>query len=111
PAPKTIANAEGLAADKITYLPGTRVCEIDRIHHGIALLPTQCELHYDRLLLTTGASARKLAIESHGGAAIHYLRTFADALKIRAELSRGKRILVIGGGFIGLEIAAKIGRA
>jgi 3-phenylpropionate/trans-cinnamate dioxygenase ferredoxin reductase subunit len=105
-APKAITNAEELAADKITYLPGTRVCEIDRVHHRVALLPTQREFHYDRLLLTTGASARKLAIESHNGAEIHYLRTFADALKIRAELSHGKRILVIGGGFIGLEIAA-----
>ncbi|MDB6105333.1 MAG: Aa [Gammaproteobacteria bacterium] len=103
---ETIANAEGFAADKITYLPGTTVCEIDRIHHRVALLQTEREFHYDRLLLTTGASARKLALESHDGADIHYLRTFADALKIRAELSPGKRILVIGGGFIGLEIAA-----
>jgi 3-phenylpropionate/trans-cinnamate dioxygenase ferredoxin reductase subunit len=105
-APKTIATAEGFAADKITYLPGTTVCEIDRIHHRVALLPKQREFHYDRLLLTTGASARKLALESHNGAGVHYLRTFADALRIRAELSPGKRILVIGGGFIGLEIAA-----
>jgi 3-phenylpropionate/trans-cinnamate dioxygenase ferredoxin reductase subunit len=103
---KTIANAEGFAADKVTYLPGTTVCEIDRIHHRVALLQTEREFHYDRLLLTTGASARKLALESHDGADIHYLRTFADALKIRAEFSPGKRILVIGGGFIGLEIAA-----
>jgi 3-phenylpropionate/trans-cinnamate dioxygenase ferredoxin reductase subunit len=106
PLPKTIVNVEGLAAAKIIYLPDTRVCEIDRIHHRVAVLPTQREFHYDRLLLTTGASARKLAIENHSGTEIHYLRTFADALKIRATLSRGKRILIIGGGFIGLEIAA-----
>jgi 3-phenylpropionate/trans-cinnamate dioxygenase ferredoxin reductase component len=104
--PRTTVNAEELAADKITYLPGMRVCEIDRIQHRVALLPTQREFHYDRLLLTTGASARKLATESHSGAEIHYLRTFADAVKIRARLSRGARILIIGGGFIGLEIAA-----
>jgi len=105
-APRTTVNAEALAADKITYLPGTSVCEIDRIQHRVALLPTQREFHYDRLLLTTGASARKLATESHRGAEIHYLRTFADAVKIRAKLDRGARILIIGGGFIGLEIAA-----
>jgi len=83
-----------------------RVCEIDRIGRRVMLLPTHCEIHYERLLLATGASARQLAIESHSGVEIHYLRTFADALKIRAKLGRGARILVIGGGFIGLEIAA-----
>jgi 3-phenylpropionate/trans-cinnamate dioxygenase ferredoxin reductase subunit len=103
--PKTIANADALAAAKITYLPGTRVCEIDRIGRRVMLLPTHREIHYERLLLTTGASARQLAIERYG-VEIHYLRTFADALKIRAKLGRGARILVIGGGFIGLEIAA-----
>jgi 3-phenylpropionate/trans-cinnamate dioxygenase ferredoxin reductase subunit len=104
--PKAIANADALAAGRITYLPGTRVCEIDRTGRRVTLLPTHREIRYERLLLTTGASARQLAIESHSGVEIHYLRTFADALKIRAKLSRGARLLVIGGGFIGLEIAA-----
>jgi len=95
-----------LAAANITYLPSTSVCEIDRIGHRVMLLPTQREIYYQRLLLSTGASARQLPAESHGGVDIQYLRTFADALKIRAKLCRGARILIIGGGFIGLEVAA-----
>lgn len=73
--------------------PGRRV----RLTDG-ALLP------YDRLLLATGASPRRLP-----GAAFRrllYLRSFDDALALRPRLRSGGRTVVIGGGFLGLEIAA-----
>jgi 3-phenylpropionate/trans-cinnamate dioxygenase ferredoxin reductase subunit len=59
---------------------------------------------YAKLLIATGAKPRKLAMA--GGDALLYLRTFADALVLRSHLEPGRRLAVIGGGFIGLEIAA-----
>jgi len=104
--PKVVATASALAADKITYLPGMTVSGIDRVGHTVTMLPTLLQIRYERLLLATGASARQLTTECYAGAEIHYLRSFADALKIRAKLSPGAQLLIIGGGFIGLEIAA-----
>jgi 3-phenylpropionate/trans-cinnamate dioxygenase ferredoxin reductase subunit len=57
-------------------------------------------------LLATGARPRKFSLEGSESADVLYLRTFADALALRAKLSPGKHVAVIGGGFIGLETAA-----
>ena len=70
-------------------------------------------LPYDKLLLATGSVPRKLPMPGLGGRC-GYLRTFNDALAIRAHLSAGNRVAIIGGGFIGLELAAsarKLGAA
>jgi len=63
-------------------------------------------LAYDRLLLTTGSRAR--AIDAPGAAlsGVHYLRTIADVDGITASLTPGARVLLIGAGYIGLEVAA-----
>jgi NADPH-dependent 2,4-dienoyl-CoA reductase/sulfur reductase-like enzyme len=60
---------------------------------------------YDRLLIATGAAARRMPgqPELEG---IHLLRTLDDALAVRSELERGPRVLVVGAGFIGAEVAA-----
>lgn len=62
-------------------------------------------LSYDRLLLATGAQARKLP-GTEGIAAVKTLRTHADAMAIRNSLVTDARIVIIGGGFIGLELAS-----
>jgi 3-phenylpropionate/trans-cinnamate dioxygenase ferredoxin reductase component len=59
---------------------------------------------YDRLILTTGATARTLAVS--GGEHAHTLRTFGDAKRLRPLLQQGTKVVVVGGGFIGLEVAA-----
>lgn len=56
---------------------------------------------YDRLLLALGARPRRLDLEH-----VHYLRTHEDAADLRGLVAPGRRMLVVGGGFIGLEIAA-----
>lgn len=62
---------------------------------------------YAKLALTTGASVRPLPVPGADQAGVCYLRSLADARYIRAELSGGpRRVVAIGGGFIGLEIAA-----
>ena len=63
-------------------------------------------LGYDRLLLATGSVARKVAIPGHDLVGVHYLRTIADVDRIRAELAPGARVVIVGGGYIGLEVAA-----
>lgn len=64
------------------------------------------EVAYDRLLLCLGAAARRLSCPGAGLAGVHYLRSIADADAIRADIKRGARAVIIGGGYIGLETAA-----
>ena len=61
---------------------------------------------YDRLLLATGSSPRRLPLADASGAPVSYLRTLEDSARIKAMLAPGHRIAVIGGGWIGLEVAA-----
>ena len=53
-----------------------------------------------------GARARRLAVPGAGPDTVHYLRSFGEAEAMRRRLSPGSRLVVIGGGFIGLELAA-----
>jgi 3-phenylpropionate/trans-cinnamate dioxygenase ferredoxin reductase component len=63
-------------------------------------------LPYDALMLATGSRPRRLPVPGADLAGVHYLRTIADADGIRAECTAGGRLVIIGGGYIGLEVAA-----
>lgn len=63
-------------------------------------------LAYDRLVLATGAEPRRLALADGSGAPVHYLRTWGDSQRLRAAMTEGARLGVVGGGWIGLEAAA-----
>lgn len=63
-------------------------------------------LAYDRLLLATGATARRLPLLDALGDAVHTLRTLDDAQRLRAALRPGCRVLLVGAGVIGLELAS-----
>jgi NADPH-dependent 2,4-dienoyl-CoA reductase/sulfur reductase-like enzyme len=63
-------------------------------------------LGYDQLLLATGAVARRLPMADESGAPVAYLRTLDDCRRIQAALVPGARIAIIGGGWIGLEVAS-----
>lgn len=63
---------------------------------------------FDRLILATGASPRRLDIAVDPGARVHYLRTWSDADELRAATENAKRAVVIGASFIGLETAASL---
>jgi 3-phenylpropionate/trans-cinnamate dioxygenase ferredoxin reductase subunit len=88
---------------EIAHDIGRRVTAISR-GDKLLKLADGSTIPYGRLLIATGARPRKLAIP--GGDALLYLRTFADALALREHLVPGRRLAIIGGGFIGLEIAA-----
>ena len=61
---------------------------------------------YDGLLLATGSHPRLLPLPGAELAGVHYLRSVADVDRLRAELAPGRRVVIIGGGYIGLEVAA-----
>ena len=63
-------------------------------------------LNYDRLLIATGSSARKLSVPGADTPGILYLRTLADCYALRRAIVPGTRVVVVGGGFIGMEVAA-----
>jgi 3-phenylpropionate/trans-cinnamate dioxygenase ferredoxin reductase subunit len=103
--PKTIFAADQFAAAGIRRLAGVRAVAIDRRAKRVALSDGTA-LAYERLLLATGADARRLALPGADDPRVMTLRTHDDAVKIAAALHPGARLAVIGGGFIGLELAA-----
>jgi 3-phenylpropionate/trans-cinnamate dioxygenase ferredoxin reductase component len=105
PAPRTIVGHDKLAALGIDFRPGVAAAAIDRAAQSVTLASGD-RLSYARLLLATGASARRLPLPGADGPACVTLRSYADALRIRREIGAGRRIAIIGGGFIGLEVAA-----
>lgn len=103
--PKFIAAHETYAAGNIRLLTGVTATGLDAEAHSITLSDGS-HLTFDRLLLATGASARSFPNAPAEGRHIRSLRTHNDALTLRGMLQPGKRLAVIGGGFIGLEVAA-----
>ncbi len=63
-------------------------------------------LGYDRLLLATGAEPRRLSIPGADLGGIHYLRTLPDSDRLRERIEQGGRLVVVGAGWIGCEVAA-----
>jgi 3-phenylpropionate/trans-cinnamate dioxygenase ferredoxin reductase subunit len=85
---------------------GVRVTRLDPAAHRLTL-ETGEELAYSRLLLATGAAARRLPVPGADLDGVRYLRTLADADRLRADLAGGgRRVVVVGAGWIGLEVAA-----
>ena len=84
---------------------GVRVERIDAERQRLELGDGDA-LGYDKLLLATGARARRLDAEGEGLPGVHYLRTIADVDAIRQDFVPGRRIAIVGGGYIGLEVAA-----
>ena len=86
-----------------TFLRGKAATAIDKTGKTLKLADG-ARIPYDRLLIATGAGPRELS--QPGAERSLTLRDFADSVKIRNEFSSGKRIAIIGGGFIGLELAS-----
>jgi 3-phenylpropionate/trans-cinnamate dioxygenase ferredoxin reductase subunit len=84
--------------------------QITTVRPGRAVTASGRELFYDRLALTTGASPRRLRVPGADLAGVRYLRDHEDAAALRSELASASRVVVVGGGFIGLE-AASVARA
>ncbi|MET8167326.1 FAD-dependent oxidoreductase [Streptomyces sp. NPDC005329] len=95
------AHDEDLGAE---WLLGARATGLDRTDRAVRLADGR-EVRVDGLVIATGAAARRLP-GADGLAGVHVLRTLDDARALRDELARGGRLVVIGGGFIGAEVAS-----
>jgi len=104
PADAPIAGAKGVAGHGVIAKLGTRVSAIDRAARAVATAAGE-RIGYDALVLATGSVNRVLPMFPPGPH-IHYLRTEAEARALKAHLDRSKSLLLIGGGVVGLEIAA-----
>jgi len=96
---------DALAALGLECVPGERALAIDRVAHTVATDRAR-KIRYERLVIATGSRVRKLAIPGADLPGVFYLRTIADALALRERLTTDARLLVVGGGWIGLEAAA-----
>jgi anthranilate 1,2-dioxygenase ferredoxin reductase subunit len=89
---------------RIALRLGTTATSIDRAAKHVQLADGE-RVAYDKLLIATGCRARRLPA-AFDAADILYLRSLADAERLRAALAPGREMILIGGGFIGLELAA-----
>jgi 3-phenylpropionate/trans-cinnamate dioxygenase ferredoxin reductase subunit len=97
--------ADSLAKSSIELQLGVRATRIVRNDRQLEISDGR-KLAYDRLVLATGARARKIAVPGASLGNVLYLRTLDEAIALRAALLRARQVVVIGGGYIGLEIAA-----
>ena len=97
------------AEEKIDFRPNVRAVKLERSARKVKL-SDGAELDYDFLVLATGARAIALPIPGADLEGVLFLRTAADAEALKTAIGPGKRLAVVGGGYIGLEVAAS-GRA
>jgi 3-phenylpropionate/trans-cinnamate dioxygenase ferredoxin reductase subunit len=89
----------------IDFLGSTTVAAIDRPDYRIILAHGQA-ITYEKLVLATGGHARRLSCLGAKLPGVFYLRTLDDVLALRGQLQAGSRLAIIGGGYVGLEVAA-----
>ncbi|MDE1763279.1 MAG: FAD-dependent oxidoreductase [Thaumarchaeota archaeon] len=90
---------------KIELVTGTKVTGLDPKNH-VASTSNGIDIYYKKLLLATGGQARRLSISGAEMDGVFYLRTVDDAEKIETAMQQSKNAVVIGGGFIGCELAS-----
>ncbi|MDF2092235.1 FAD-dependent oxidoreductase [Knoellia sp. 3-2P3] len=103
---KILVNAEDWYDEhEVELVTGHTVTGFDP-HERRLSVTGAAEIRYRALVLTTGAAPRRLRLPGAGLAGVHHLRTVEDSTALYATLARGPRTVVIGGGWIGLEVAA-----
>jgi len=102
-----IRSDDAYAAADVTLKLGTRVTKIDRAAKKITTNEDET-ITYEKLVLATGARVRKLPIEGAELDKVFYLRDMGDVSAIKTAIDTAKRVVIIGGGYIGLETAASL---
>ena len=98
----------GYYADRrIDLVLNSRVTSVDTVHKRIQLENGQA-YDFDRLLLATGADPLRLSIPGAAGSQVHYLRTYADSRRLAERAAAAKQVVIVGGSFIALEVAAAL---
>jgi 3-phenylpropionate/trans-cinnamate dioxygenase ferredoxin reductase subunit len=106
PRERLMLRPESFYRDKDVHLElGVAVDRLDpsaaRVH-----LANGGRLAYDKLLLATGSRPRRIAVPGADLAGVHYLRTIDDVDEIAADFAPGRKLVMVGAGYIGLEVAA-----
>ncbi len=91
----------------VELLTGTNVMSLDPEARTVRL-QTKEEVEFDRALIATGANVNILRVEGAELEGIHYLRAFGNSDAIREEAARAEHVILIGGSFIGTEVAASL---
>lgn len=103
---KVLLRPEKFYSDKdVTLKTSTRVVSVDRTAKSVTTDQDET-LVYEKLLLATGSRPRILNIEGSDLKGIHYLRTVSDVDDIRKAMQGASKVCIVGGGYIGLEVAA-----
>ena len=97
------------AEKKIELRLGQRVTEIDAGAH-VVKLGDGASIEYGSLVWSAGGSPRKLTCTGHDWGGVHAIRTRADVDRLKRELETRTTVVVIGGGYIGLEAAAVLSK-
>lgn len=93
--------------EQIHWIGSTRVTQVDRATKVVTLSNGE-SISYEYLVLATGASVRKLTCPGANSDRIHYLRNLDDAKRLAVASHSAQRAVVIGAGYIGLEVAASL---
>ncbi|WP_166825093.1 NAD(P)/FAD-dependent oxidoreductase [Brevibacterium limosum] len=105
PTESALRGEDWYAAHDVTVLFGTAVTAIDPAARSVTLDDGR-QLNYGQAILATGSTPRTLDVPGAQLGNIHTLRHAGDAVAIRSQFGDGKKVAVIGGGWIGLEVAA-----
>jgi 3-phenylpropionate/trans-cinnamate dioxygenase ferredoxin reductase subunit len=85
----------------------TSVTKLD-VNERVATLQSGDEVRFGQALLATGSNVRRLPVEGGQLDGIHYLRTFGNSEAIRADAEQAESVVIVGGSFIGTEVAASL---
>ena len=103
--PPLFGDQAALEKAGVRLMTGMQALKIDRFQKRVDFADGR-GLRYGKLLIATGTRARRLTIAGGDLPGVFYLRSYDDARRLGPELGKGKHVVVIGGGFIGLEVAA-----
>src|SRR3954451_10456353 len=92
---------------KIELMTRTSVTKLDASER-VATLSNKEEISFGKALLATGSNVRRLRVDGCDLEGIHYLRAFANSNAIRDDASQSERVVLIGGSYIGTEVAASL---
>jgi 3-phenylpropionate/trans-cinnamate dioxygenase ferredoxin reductase component len=89
---------------RIEVRTGVRIVDVDTVEHRAASAAGEV-FPYDRCLIATGATSRTLAIPGATADNVHLLRSVDESIRLRAAMAVARRALIVGGGWIGVEVA------
>ena len=102
--------AEWYDSNDVELLLGTSAVRLNPANHTVGLSSGK-QLTYRQLLLATGSTQRRLPVEGAGLHGVYYLRRMGDATALKVAIAKARHVVVVGGGWIGLETAAAVREA